>query len=90
MNPKLNPAFHKIRSKTSDADPHHFDADPDPAFHFDPDADPNPVRHFRPDPDPAYHIDADPYPEPTFKFYADPCVSDPAPNPDPNQYLKLK
>jgi len=30
--------------RTSVADPHHFDADPDPAFHFDadPDADPDP------------------------------------------------
>jgi len=26
--------------KSSVADPHHFDADPDPAFHFDADPDP--------------------------------------------------
>jgi hypothetical protein len=26
--------------QTSDADPHHFDVDPDPAFHFDADLDP--------------------------------------------------
>jgi len=26
---------------TSVADPHHFDADPDPAFHFDADPDPD-------------------------------------------------
>jgi hypothetical protein len=36
------------------ADPHHVDADPDPAFHFDAD----------PDPDPTFHSDADP---PTLK-----------------------
>ncbi len=33
------------------ADPHHFDADPDPAFHFDA------------DPDPTFHSDADPDPQ---------------------------
>jgi hypothetical protein len=62
------------------------------AFYLKIDADPDPAYHFRPDPDPnpAYHIDADPDPEPAFKFDADPCVSDPAPNPDPNQCLKLK
>jgi hypothetical protein len=36
--------------------PYRFDADPDPAFHFD--ADPNL------DPDPALHSDANPDPEP--------------------------
>jgi hypothetical protein len=39
------------------ADPHHFDADPDPAFHFN--ANPDPDFHFNadpdPDPDPAPH-----------------------------------
>jgi len=33
------------------ADPHHFDADPDPAFHFDADPD------LDPDPDPAFSQD---------------------------------
>jgi len=33
------------------ADPHHFDADPDPAFHFDADPDPDPDVY--PDPDPG-------------------------------------
>ncbi len=36
---------------TSGADPHHFDADPDPACHFD--ADPDPACHLDADPDPA-------------------------------------
>jgi hypothetical protein len=40
------------------ADPHHVDADPDPACHFDPD----------PDQDPACHCDADPDPVSTFHF----------------------
>ncbi len=35
------------------ADLHHFEADPDPACHFDADADL--------DPDPACHVDADPF-----------------------------
>jgi hypothetical protein len=35
------------------ADPHHLDADPDPAFHFH--ADPDPDFHFYADPDPAHH-----------------------------------
>jgi hypothetical protein len=33
------------------ADPHHFNADPDPAFHID--ADPDPASHFNEDPNPA-------------------------------------
>ncbi len=41
-------------SPISVAEPHHFDADPDPAFHFDADTDP--------DTDPACHFDVDPYP----------------------------
>ncbi len=46
------------------ADPHNFDADPDPGCHFDVD----PVRacHFdavaNPNPDPTFHFDADPDP----------------------------
>ncbi len=39
------------------ADPHHVDADPDPAFHFDT------------DPDPTCHSDLDP--EPTTPFFPD-------------------
>ncbi len=38
------------------ADPHHIDADPDPAFHFD--ADPDPAFHFNADPDPSFQIKA--------------------------------
>ncbi len=40
------------------ADPHHFDADPDPdpACHFD--ADPDPTFHFDADPDPCFQIKA--------------------------------
>jgi hypothetical protein len=40
------------------ADPHHVDADPEPAFHV----------HV--DPDPTFHPDADP--DPTFQFVVDP------------------
>ena len=36
---------------TSVADPHHFDADPDPTFYFD--ADPDPTLRFDADPDPG-------------------------------------
>ncbi len=36
------------------ADPHYFDAYPDPACHFD--ADPDPTFHFDADPDPSFHI----------------------------------
>jgi hypothetical protein len=35
------------------ADPHHFNADPDPAFHLNADLDP--ACHFNADPDPAPH-----------------------------------
>ncbi len=56
---------------TSVADPHHIDADPDPARHFD--ADPDPARHFDADPDPARHFDADP--DPSRHFDADPDPS---------------
>jgi hypothetical protein len=38
------------------ADPHHFDVDPDPTFHFDPDPYPDPAYHFDPDPDPSFQI----------------------------------
>jgi hypothetical protein len=43
----------------------HFDAEPDPACHFDADPDPNPACHF----------DGDPDPDPTFPFDADPDLS---------------
>jgi hypothetical protein len=42
------------------ADPHHFDADPDPAFYSDA------------DPDPTFHFGAEPYPDPTCQLDADP------------------
>ncbi len=32
-------------------DPHNFNADPDPAFHFNADPDPDPAFHFNADPD---------------------------------------
>jgi hypothetical protein len=38
------------------ADPHHFDADPDPAFHIDANPDPNPTCHSDADPD-AFQFD---------------------------------
>ncbi len=39
------------------SDPHHYNADPDPAFRFH--ADPDPAFHFNTDPDPApYQGDA--------------------------------
>ncbi len=52
------------------ADPHHFNADPDPVFHFN--ADPDPFHsNANPDPfhsnanqDPAFHFDADADPDP--------------------------
>jgi hypothetical protein len=47
---------------TSVADPHHFDADPDPSCHFDVDPDPDPACHFDADadtdPDPSFQIQA--------------------------------
>ncbi len=52
-------------------DPHHLDADPDPACHsFE--ADPDPTFHFDgvPDPDPTFHFDADPNPSPSFQITA--------------------
>ncbi len=35
-------------------DPHHVDADPDPACHFDADPDPDPTFHFNADPEPDF------------------------------------
>ena len=43
------------------ADTHHFDADPDPACHFDAD----------PHPDPTFQFDANPDPDPTTHFFPD-------------------
>ncbi len=42
------------------ADPHHIDADPDPACHFDADPDSDPTLHFNagPDSNPSFHIKA--------------------------------
>ncbi len=50
-------------------DPHHIDADPDPACNFDADPDQNPACYFDadPDPDPTFHFDTDPDPEPSFQ-----------------------
>jgi hypothetical protein len=49
-------------------DPHHFDADPDPAFPFDA------------DPDPTCHSDADLDADPTVQFSADSDPGDPTTN----------
>jgi hypothetical protein len=38
--------------------PHQFDADPDPACHFDVDADPDPTFHFDADPVTSFKIKA--------------------------------
>ncbi len=52
--------------------PQRFDADPDPACHFDMDLDPDPACHFAADPDtdpdPTFHFDADT--DPSFKMKA--------------------
>jgi hypothetical protein len=37
------------------ADPHHLNADPDPAFHLNADPDPDPAFHLNANPDPAPH-----------------------------------
>ncbi len=39
-------------------DLHHFNADPDPAFHLNAVLDPEPGSHFNADPDPAFHFSA--------------------------------
>ncbi len=54
------------------ADPHHFNADPDPAIHFN--ADPDPAFHFNADPDPSFHFNAAD-PDPAFHFNADPDLA---------------
>jgi hypothetical protein len=43
---------------TSVADPHQFEADLDPACHFDADPDPDSSHHFDADPDPSFQIKA--------------------------------
>ncbi len=47
-----------IAAGISVADPHHFDADPDPACHFDADADPDPdpACQFYANPDPGFSL----------------------------------
>ncbi len=57
------------------ADPHHVDADPDPACHFDVDpnpcifdADPDPACHFDADLDSIFHFDPESHPEPSFQL----------------------
>jgi hypothetical protein len=52
QNLKLD-LYHLLRNIV--ADPHHFDANPDPTFPFDEDACPNPTFHTDADPDPAPH-----------------------------------
>ncbi len=44
------------------ADPHHINADPNPAFHDK--SDPDPAVHYKSDPDPAVHFNADTDPVP--------------------------
>jgi hypothetical protein len=41
-------------------DPHHINADPDPAFHFNAVLDPEPAFHLNADPDPTFHFNAAP------------------------------
>ncbi len=48
----------KFQCLSSVADPHHSDAVPDPASHFDADPDPGPTFHFDADPDPSFQIKA--------------------------------
>ncbi len=54
--------YRYLSTATSVADPHHVDADPDPAFHLD----------AKPDPDNTFHSDADLDPDPTLKLDPDP------------------
>ncbi len=44
------------------ADPHHADVDPEPAFLFDAEPDPDPTIHSGGDPYPTFQLDADPDP----------------------------
>jgi hypothetical protein len=61
-------AFHSF-SSASVADPHHLDADPDPAFHFDRDQDHTFHSYANQDPDPTFQFDADP--DPITHFFPD-------------------
>ncbi len=53
-----------LSTAASVADPHHVDADPDPAFHLD----------AKPEPDNTFHSDADLDPDPTLKLDPDPTT----------------
>jgi type IV secretion system protein VirB6 len=53
-----------------DADPLHFEADPDSNYIPDADAHPDPTFQPDPDPDPTSHPDADPDPDPSFQIKA--------------------
>ncbi len=59
----LSGARGSLELRSSVADPHHCDADPDPAFHFDAETDPDTTFHY--DPDPTFQNDAEPDPVPT-------------------------
>ncbi len=50
--------INKVNFATNVADPHQFEADPEPVCHLD--ADPDPTFHFNadPDPDPSFQIKA--------------------------------
>jgi hypothetical protein len=78
------------------ADPHHFNADPDPDFHYN--VDPDPAFHYNVDPDPDCHFNVDP--DPDFHFNVDPDPDsyfnvDPDPDfhfnvdPDPDFYFSM-
>jgi hypothetical protein len=58
----LDTPFDKNSNLISVADPHHLDADPDPAFHFDTDSDPDPTFHS--DADGTFQFEEDPEPDP--------------------------
>jgi hypothetical protein len=70
FQPLFRPATQRLDLlQESVADPHHFNADPDPTTHVLPDLDPQmlqnePLRpppvHFNADPDPAFDADPDP------------------------------
>jgi hypothetical protein len=50
----LNYFVVKRRIRTATFSACHFDADPDPAYHFDADPDPYPAYHFDANPDPTF------------------------------------
>jgi hypothetical protein len=55
--PKRKARITVLKVETGVANPHHFNADPDPAFYSN--ANPDPAFHFNEDPDPfPYQIDA--------------------------------